>query len=272
MRARRRRLVRARARASSRGFTLLEVLVAVAILGMGLTAIMSSQAGTVADSKRGHNLTLATAAGRCKMTELEATIAKDGFQELDVSETGPCCDGELGPMQCAWRIEKPTLPEPAYGDLNLDTDIGGGQLGALGTLAQSEQNGTFEPGAGASAVAQALTGASADGGVPAAPGVEGAPAAASGIVGTVMQMVYPDLKAILETSSRKVTVEVRWTEGITERSYELVQWVTIPRPPPPDLAPLAGEEEGLGTGSATGPATGATAPNRGGGPTRGGLR
>ena len=59
---------------SARGFTLLEVLVAVAILGLGLTMILSSQVGLFSSASRGEHLTVATNLARCKMAELEVDL------------------------------------------------------------------------------------------------------------------------------------------------------------------------------------------------------
>src|SRR5689334_17693881 len=124
-------------RSLSRGFTLLEVMVAVAILGLGLTAILSAQAGAFATSKHARSISVATGLARCKMSEIEEHLQRDGFQELDESDSGPCCEGDESPdVRCSWKIEKPEFPPPKFGELNLDTDVGSGQLGALGQLSQ----------------------------------------------------------------------------------------------------------------------------------------
>jgi hypothetical protein len=47
-----------------------------------------------------------------------------------------------------------------------------------------------------------------------------------GIAALVMQIVYPDLKAIFEAGTRRVNVRVSWYEGKKEYSIELEQWVT----------------------------------------------
>ena len=54
-----------------RGFTLLEVMVAVAILGLGLTAILSAQFSAVSATAHAKILSISTGLARCKMTELE---------------------------------------------------------------------------------------------------------------------------------------------------------------------------------------------------------
>jgi general secretion pathway protein I len=212
-------------RAGDRGFTLLEVMVSVAILGLGLTAILSAQAGAFANAALARNMGVATGLVRCKMTELEEHLTRDGFQELDEADTGPCCEGDETPgMHCSWKIEKPQLPEPKYGELNLDTDVGSSDLGALGELTKGADGTALGPDAKLGDAAQLLAGA--QGG---AEGPAGAAGAAQGILGTVMEMVYPDIKSLFEASTRRVTVKVTWTQGSREQSIELVQWFAIPQ-------------------------------------------
>src|ERR1043165_1017729 len=55
----------------TRGFSLLEVMVAIAILGMSLTVILSAQGGLSASNRSAANMGTATELGRCKMTEIE---------------------------------------------------------------------------------------------------------------------------------------------------------------------------------------------------------
>ena len=108
-------------RPASAGFSLLEVMVAIAILGLGLAAILSAQAGSFAAATHARSLSVATGLARCKMLELEQKLVKDGFPEIDQDDSGPCCDSdEREAMRCTWRIEKPQLPEPALGALDLN--------------------------------------------------------------------------------------------------------------------------------------------------------
>jgi general secretion pathway protein I len=44
----------------------------------------------------------------------------------------------------------------------------------------------------------------------------------------VMGIVYPELKAMLEASIRRVTVEIDWKEGSQDRKLEVVQFITNP--------------------------------------------
>ncbi|MRG93957.1 type IV pilus modification PilV family protein [Polyangium spumosum] len=201
-----------------KGFTLLEVMIAVAILGLGLTAILAAQAGSFSMSAHARNISVVTGLARCKMGELEEVLQKpDGFQELDVIESGPCCEGDETPnVSCTWKIEKPTFPDPVYGEMELDTglDIGGSPGGGLPGM----------PG---------MPGMPGGGGLdPASLGDGGLPGDPTEMLGSLlkegMRNAYPTLKSIFENSTRRITVTVTWKQGEKEQSFDLVQWFTRP--------------------------------------------
>ncbi|MSP24105.1 MAG: prepilin-type N-terminal cleavage/methylation domain-containing protein [Myxococcales bacterium] len=232
-----------RRRSYARGFTLLEVLVAVAILGLGLTAILSAQFSAVSAVSHARGLSVAVGLARCKMTELEGQLAKDGMSELDVNEHGPCCEGgaELG-YRCEWRIEKPVFPpESAKLDLDAELDLGTDELGALSKLAASGEGAPgLDPNAGLAGVTDALGGA--DG--LAAAGV-------GGVASMVMGLVYADLKLAFEAATRRVTVIVHWQDGKRPRSFDVVEWVTSPNMVAAVAASAAADEAELSSSSST---------------------
>lgn len=209
-------------RRSQTGFSLLEVMVAIAILGLGLTAILSAQAGAFSAAKHARSLSLATGLARCKMLEVEEKLTKDGFPELDENDSGPCCDDDdREAMRCTWKVEKPELPEPKLGELDLNSDLnlsGGdsngapGGLGALASLAGGQ--GALPAGGNISDMAQGLAGSIGESG-----GVDG-------LAGTAMNMVYPDLKKYFEAGTRRLTVTVHWADGDQDRTLEIMQWYT----------------------------------------------
>jgi len=233
-----------RPRSCASGFTLLEVMVALAILGLGLSAILSAQAGLYGANVQARNLTQATSAGRCKMDELEAELLGKGYPEADQADEGPCCSGESPPgMICKWNVERVTLPNPPAQSLT-DGGVGGGDAGAGGGMGPL----------GALAGAAANPGALADGGLSAltstlasTPGPNGQTGAA-GMIGMAMNIVYPQLKPLLEASIRRVTLDVVWNEGPIERKLHLVQFVTNPQKGLPPFVPGAGSAGGLAPG------------------------
>lgn len=237
----------------ARGFSLLEVLVAVSILGLGLTAILSAQAGAFSSAAHARNLSVATGLLRCKMSELEEHLYKEGFQLTDESGSGPCCEGDENPnFRCTWRVDKPEFPEAHFGELNLNAGLdfgssggssgGPGQFGALGLLAQAGAGSS--PLAGADSigdVAKTLADANsmaAAGAATAAPpsgssasGAPGDPGAAGmgGLASMAMSFVYPSLKILFEASTRRVVATVIFREGQKERTIEVAEWFTIPQ-------------------------------------------
>lgn len=218
----------------------MEVLVSIAILGLGLTAILSAQAGSFAAAAQARSVSLATGLARCKMSELEEQVLRDGFQETDQTGEGPCCDAdESSGMRCTWRIEKLQLPDPKYGDLNLGSSLNlggsasssaGGAPGALGLLAGGLGAGATGLGniSNPAEAAGAIAGIAAGASDPNAPS-SGAGMGVDAIGQMAMSFVYPTLKGIFEASTRRLTVVITWRSGAKNYSFDLVQWFALPQ-------------------------------------------
>jgi general secretion pathway protein I len=226
-------------RAAQRGFTLLEVLVAIAILGLGLTVILGSQVGLFTNASRGEHLTAATNLARCKMSEIEAKLLTYGYQLTDETDEGPCCAGDDDANEdyhCSWKIERVTLPElplsGADGGLAPAGD-GGLDLGPIGLLTGLNQPGGQSLGDKSNPTDLAKT-------------LSNAPSPMS-LAPMMMSMVYPTLKPMLEASIRKVSVTVTYKEGKFSRDLPLTQYVTNPQQGQLDPAVAAqGGGSGLG--------------------------
>lgn len=240
------------------GFTLLEVLVAVAILGLGLTIVLSSQTGAFFSYARAARLSQAPGLLRCKMEEVELELLKEGYPLLDEQDDGECCeDIEVEGYSCSWKIEKVELPELSLGaQLGGGADAGagsgegsaGGPLGVLATL----QTGGLQAGAQQGGDLSSLAGMMGESGGP------------GGVASMVMGLVYPDLKPMLEASIRKITVVVHWKEGSSDRELAVTQYVTSPQTGGFDPLAAEGVDEaaeqiieqlGGGEGAPTGPTT-----------------
>ena len=72
----------------SRGFTLLETVVALAILALALMAIFDINSGAVSNHAYAKKLTVATLLARSKMTDLEQKLYDEGFSNDDDEESG----------------------------------------------------------------------------------------------------------------------------------------------------------------------------------------
>jgi general secretion pathway protein I len=251
-------------RRPQRGFTLLEVLVAIAILGLGMTVLLSSQVGLFTSAQSAEHLSQAENLLRCKMSEVELDLLKNGYQLTDQHEDGECCEEEESRgYHCSWKVERVELPSPpglggvdGGADLDPNAALGGSSdttgLGAFGGLAALQMGGPSVAGDGGLSGLAGLLGGSAMSGT-------------QGMAPLVMSMVYPDLKPMLEASIRKVTVDIEWKEGVKKRDLSVIQYVTNPTMGGLDPNAAAGLGQAadaiLGTGTGTG--TSSPTPTRG---------
>jgi general secretion pathway protein I len=217
-----------------RAFTLLEVMVAVAILGLSLTVILSAQAGLYAGGAYGQHTSIATGLLRCRMAEIEERLVKLGFPEVDANDDGPCCDDDLrSDMKCEWRVERIELPTPDPAALASASPMGtsgpGGPLSAL-MGGPSAAGGVAELSQMALSSESSLALTSGDGGISSIASAlkGGTGGGVSALAQMAMTIVYPTLKPMLEASIRKITVKVTWKEGIQSRDVSVIQYVTRP--------------------------------------------
>jgi general secretion pathway protein I len=242
------------------GFSLLEVMVAVAILGLTLTVILSAQGGLAASNKMAANMGLATTVGRCKMTEMEEKLLKLGYPAVEDLQSGvSCCnDRDDSIFTCDTRVEKVTLPNPP------DNSLGdGGSTLSLSSLASAAAPGASGGAPSLGAISSGLGGGGLDfdgglqglgAGVMQQMGMGGGGTAqgVQGLLQMVMGMVYPSLKLMFEASIRRLTVTVKWNEGPNPKELTFVQYVTNPQ----QAGFTAGMVPSAGASSQLGPPTG----------------
>jgi general secretion pathway protein I len=238
----------------SLGFSLLEVMVAVAILGLTLTVILSAQGGLAASNKMAGNMGMAATLGRCKVTEIEEKLVKLGYPVSDDIQTETaCCNDNLDTaFTCDMRVEKVVLPNPPSNSLDggalslsalASASAGPGGApsslaGALGSVAPGL--GGIAPGLGANGAGGA--GLDFDGGLQGLGagllqqfgGSAGGPMGSGGmgvqgLLQMVMGFVYPSMKLMFEASIRRVTVTVKWNEGPNPKELAIVEYVTSPQ-------------------------------------------
>jgi general secretion pathway protein I len=239
-------------RSASRAFSLLEVMMAVAILGGALTAILSAQASIAASNKIGNNLGMALSLGRCRMTEVEDKLLKFGYPDIeDIQTELPCCDDkDVQGFTCESRVEKVLMPNPPS-MMNSSVDGGmslsGGSPSAIFSSGLAGASPSALSGAlsnlgglsGLSGVTQSMTSDAGFGTLNLEAGIQtigsslttqmgGGGAGTQGLLSMVMGFVYPFLKPMMEASIRKLTVVVRWKEGGAVKEFTLLQYVTNP--------------------------------------------
>ncbi|MCL2725213.1 MAG: hypothetical protein FWD69_12335 [Polyangiaceae bacterium] len=204
-------------------------MVAVAILGLSLTVILSAQGGLAASNRSAANMGIASSIGRCKMTELEQKMLTFGFSLTDeINQDVPCCNDEKREgFTCDTRVEKVEMPNFQSGNSLGD----GGELimpGGDASLPSSPFGALTANPAG-----EAGLNLDVDGGL-AGIGTQitqqfGGGAGAAGLMQMVMGFLYPSIKPMFEASIRRATVTVRWKEGVNNRELALVQYVTNPQ-------------------------------------------
>jgi general secretion pathway protein I len=200
-------------------------MVAIAILGLTLTVILSAQGGLAASNRSAANMGQAVQLGRCKMTEIDEQLLKLGYQEIDQLESGVACCLDSTPegFTCDTRIEKVELP-----NMNAGNAIGdGGSLSTMSSAMLGPQNVAGGAGlnldldGGLQSLGTQLTGQ--------IPGAGPGGAGAQGLLSMVMSFMYPSIKPMYEASIRRVTVTVRWKEGPNDRELPITQFVTNPQ-------------------------------------------
>ena len=102
-------------RATSHGFSLLEVMVAVAILAISLLTLVNFQGQSMLVVGRAEKLTLGTFLAREKMAEVILQIEKEQFQQgslsEDKSENGTF-EKPYENFKWSWQMRKVAIPTP----------------------------------------------------------------------------------------------------------------------------------------------------------------
>ncbi len=225
------------------GFTLLEVMIALAILAGGLMILLSAAAANVAKTKRAQWLGVATDLARGKMYDieelLEQQVTENGlYQELDQEEEGDFSDEGWKQITWKYKVEKVELPNLASMQDMAATEGEGAEAAAAAS----------EEGAAPGGMLGGLLGMAGGG----ATGTE-----ASGGAGAAMiSSQYELLRTVLEQSIRKVTLTLSWKVGAHEESMVVNAYFTDPAAVNRLVPGLGGGGEGGEGGGEGGSGTG----------------
>jgi general secretion pathway protein I len=190
---------------TGRGFTLLEVMIAVAILGLSLTAIFSSEVGAANIAARARRQNVAATLARCKMGEIEQIIAIEGLPAVEKKDTDGCCEhAPIEGFECDWLVERIILPE--FGTQDDEDEDSRDRSNRQLTEAYDEVN--------------------SQGGTP----QEVIAGQAGNLAVLALQLGFPILKPFLEEQVRRATVTVRWKEGPSERGFDVTQYLVAEQP------------------------------------------
>jgi len=205
---------------NGRGFTLLEVMIAIAILGLSLTAIFSSEVGAANVAARARRQNVAATLARCKMGEIEQVIAIEGLPALEKKDTDNCCEhAPVEGFECDWIVDRIILPE-------------------FGAQDDEDNEDDEEKDTPRSLVTEASDAVASQGTDP----QDAIAGQAGNLAVLALQLAFPVLKPFLEEQVRRATVTVHWNEGEKERGFDVIQYIVSEQPAPADDA--ASVEEG----------------------------
>jgi general secretion pathway protein I len=192
----------------ARGFTLLEVMVALAILSMGLMALSDVTGGALRNHVRASQLDVATLLARGKMAALEERFERKGFRDFDETEEGTF--ETEGHAEVRWGLQV-IRPKVELGPERILALLTGGAGGSgqsvealLGQLAPAPKAG--EP--------QTVT-----------PG--------SAAIAAALQAQLTTLGEQIKKGVREVRLTVTWPEGKRRSSFTVVTHMVVLAPTEP---------------------------------------
>ena len=198
------------------GFTLLEVMISLAILAVALVALSSLNGGAVEMHAYGRRATEATLLLRGKMLDVEDDLQKNGFSDFDDEKHGDFSDD--GAPAYAWSAEI-LKPDVQLDPAQLISLLGGNAQGQGG-----QAKGGSIAGA-ASALAGSLLGGGAGQPTIASPTALGS--LLSGPLGGMLQTQATTFIETLKKSVREIRLTVSWPEGKDRGSVSASQLVVI---------------------------------------------
>jgi general secretion pathway protein I len=218
----------------TRGFTLLEVMISLAILAVALVAISGLNGGAVQMHAYSRRATEATMLLRGKMLDIEEDLQKNGFSDFNDDKHGDFNDE--GSPDYDWNAEilKPDVQlDPTQMLSLLGGATGGGLSGAASSLRGSMGYGGQTP-------------QNAQGGPTTSP--------LGGAAGGMLTGQMTTFVETLKKSVREIRLAVSWQDGRERKKVEASQIIVIL----PETVGTTGDVPGA---TATNPNTGQTFPS-----------
>lgn len=208
-----------RRRHHRRGFTLVEVMLALAILGAALVVLVKSIAGNVTAAQDSFYMGVSTDLARGKMYDLEETLLQEGFQETEQELEGDFSEEGWDKITWKARIEPVELPsfDVLMGLAQAESGEGGEGAGSgsgdgSGSGSGSSQADAFQ--------------SSALGGMLGMLGGGGAASAGEAATGGFLQSQYTMVQQVLKQSIRKITLTIAYDTGVHKETFEVILFVT----------------------------------------------
>jgi general secretion pathway protein I len=220
------------------GFTLLEVVVAMAILSLSLMAIFDLNSGAISMSTYAKKVTVATLLARSKMTDIEQDLYDKGFNVDDEERSGDFSEEGWSSIKWRAKILAPNTQGVSTDQLlgaifNLPmggsggSNSGGGGSGGADPLAAVASMFGAPPGA-LSGAAAALGASGLGGAAASALGAAGGSSGSSGLSGPFAGLAQGQMTQFMETlrsSVREVHLTITWKDGKQVETVDLVTHV-----------------------------------------------
>jgi prepilin-type N-terminal cleavage/methylation domain-containing protein len=171
-----------------RGYSLLEVLVALTILAFSLAVLLGSQATSARMMERANRMALASMLIRSKMIDIEGELAAEGFQETDQRFRGDFRREGFPDME--WQAVVQVLEIPSEAAPQFAAAINSQLFG------DGENQGSLS---GSGAVSQWMP---------------------------MIMAEIPNFINEMCRNARRIELEVRWEEGRHEQTLTVEQYVT----------------------------------------------
>ena len=195
------------------GFTLLEVMIALALLAAALMAVADLCGNALRNHAYARDLSAATLLARGKLAELEQTYEDRGFKDFDEQEQGDFSDS--GRPDVRWRLE---VVKPS-------ADLSAEQL--MSMLA-----GVSDP----DQLMAKVMGAS--GGPPGSSGSSGPTSTSplAGMIGTVLKTQLTAFGETVKKSLRELRFTISWRDGTVPRGFTVTTHLLVLNPRAPNNA------------------------------------
>jgi prepilin-type N-terminal cleavage/methylation domain-containing protein len=269
-----------------RAFTLLEVMLALALVGVGLTVLLRSVANDMFAAQEAQMIGVVTDLSRSKIYDLEERMLQDGFTDTDQSDAGNFENEGWPSILWAAKVDQVELPSwdelqklakgqalkqaagsglgSAFGAQLMGSNAGSALSSSLGASVADQLGSAFgssllptdfsQLGSDAfstfqnSALGGMLTQFGGLGGI----GGTGASDATSGAGALVIQSQYTMVQNVLKVSIRKVTLLVKYQIAGHDRDLTTVVYFTDPASMDKVLNGLGAQDIGSGAGSGSG--------------------
>ena len=196
----------------SQGFTLLEVMVAVAMLALSITAMAAINANSFQASNYARGVTVATLLARSKMLDIEQELQKDGFGSNEKTFDGDFSDEGFSGVR--WQavarpveIDITPLVEGFLGGEVTSDDLPEQMKAFVGALNGNPLNSEglvdedLEKQVQGGDIAQALG-------------------------GEQLEVVFKQISETLANSIREISLEITWGRGYDQETIKFVQYLT----------------------------------------------